>query len=105
MTKIPLIAFAYTNEISSTAIVKLQEKLFEVLAQEDFWSNLARYGRFFITVLLGTAFTAIRPLGGLLKRPVTAVVVVAALFGLYIFLNATLKGMLGVTQEPLTLEF
>lgn len=71
--------------------------------QDEFWSNLARYGRYFVTVLLGTAYTAIKPLGGLLRRPVTAVIVVVVLVGLYFFVSATLGGMLGTNQEPLVL--
>lgn len=71
--------------------------------QEEFWSNLARYGRYFVTVLLGTAYTAVKPLGNLLKNPVTAAITVGVIAGLYFFVNATLKGMLGVNQEPLTL--
>jgi hypothetical protein len=31
--------------------------------QEDFWSNVGRYGSYFFSVLLGTAYTAIKPLG------------------------------------------
>lgn len=71
--------------------------------QEDFWTNLGRYGRYYFTVLLGTAYTAIKPIGGLLKRPVTAAVVFAVLIGLYFFVSATLTGMLGTNQEPLQL--
>ena len=32
--------------------------------QEEFWSNLGRYARYFITVLLGTAYTAVKPIAG-----------------------------------------
>lgn len=74
------------------------------MMQEDFWSNLARYGRYFVTVLLGTAYTAIRPLGGLLRRPLSAFIVVSVLVGLYFFVSATLSGMLGANQEPLVLS-
>ena len=71
--------------------------------QEEFWGNLARYGRYFITVLLGTAYTALKPIGGLLRRPVSALVVLSLLVGLYFFVSATLNGMLGGNQEPLVL--
>lgn len=74
------------------------------LAQdEEFWSNLGRYGRYFVTVLLGTAYTAVKPVAGLLRRPATAAIVVVTLVGLYFFVTATLNGMLGTNQEPLNL--
>jgi len=51
----------------------------------------------------GTAYTAVKPIAGLLRRPVTAAVVVVTLVGLYFFVTATLNGMLGTNQEPLNL--
>ena len=56
-----------------------------------------------MTVLLGTAYTAIKPVGGLLRRPGTAFLVAAVLVGLYFFVSTTLNGMLGTNQEPLQL--
>lgn len=64
--------------------------------QEDFWSNVGRYGSYFFSVLLGTAYTAVRPIGGLLRKPVTAVATLAALAALVIFVTTTVSAMLGL---------
>eukprot|EP00884_Botryococcus_braunii_P003325 jgi/Botrbrau1/12994/Bobra.384_1s0018.1 len=73
------------------------------LAQnEDFWKNLLRYGTYFFSVLLGTAYTALKPIGGLLKRPVTAVFTLAAIVGLLVFVSTTVKAMLGVSGDNIS---
>ncbi|KAK9821931.1 hypothetical protein WJX81_003796 [Elliptochloris bilobata] len=63
---------------------------------EDFWSNVGRYGSYFFSVLLGTAYTAVRPIGGLLRKPVTAVATLAALAALAVFVTSTVSAMLGL---------
>ena len=68
-------------------------------AQEDFWSNVGRYGSYFFSVLLGTAYTAVKPIGGWLKKPVSAVLTITAIIGLYIFVSSTVTAMLGVNSE------
>ncbi|EIE21293.1 hypothetical protein COCSUDRAFT_83517, partial [Coccomyxa subellipsoidea C-169] len=60
-----------------------------------FWSNVGRYGSYFFSVLLGTAYTAVKPIGGLLRKPVSAVLTIAALIGLYVFVSSTVTAMLG----------
>lgn len=67
--------------------------------QEDFWSNVGRYGSYFFSVLLGTAYTAVKPIGGWLKKPVSAVLTITAIIGLYIFVSSTVTAMLGVNNE------
>ncbi len=67
--------------------------------QEDFWSNILRYVSFFFSVLLGTAYTAIKPIGGFLRKPVSAVITVAVIIGLYVFVSSTVNAMLGVNQD------
>ena len=71
--------------------------------QEDFWSNILRYVSYFFSVLLGTAYTAVKPIGGFLRKPVSAVITVAAVIGLYIFVSSTVNAMLGVNQENVLL--
>ena len=71
--------------------------------QEDFWSNILRYVSYFFSVLLGTAYTAVKPIGGFLKKPVSAVITVVAVIGLYIFVSSTVNAMLGVNQEDVLL--
>ena len=70
-----------------------------VCMQEDFWSNILRYVSYFFSVLLGTAYTAIKPIGGFLRKPVSAVITVAVIIGLYIFVSSTVNAMLGVNQD------
>ncbi|DBA73065.1 TPA: hypothetical protein ACH3X2_010006 [Trebouxia sp. C0005] len=64
----------------------------------DFWVNVSRYGRYFITVLLGTAYISVKPVLQLLKRPKTAVAVVIGLVALYLFVSTTVQAMLGVSN-------
>ena len=70
------------------------------LASEDseFWVNVSRYGRYFITVLLGTAYISVKPVLELLKRPKTAFLVVAGIAVLYLFVSTTVQAMLGVSN-------
>lgn len=64
----------------------------------DFWVNVSRYGRYFITVLLGTAYITVKPLLQLLKRPKTAIAVILGLVALYLFVSTTVQAMLGVSN-------
>ena len=64
----------------------------------DFWVNVSRYGRYFITVLLGTAYVAVKPVLQLLKRPKTAIAVIVGLVALYFFVSTTVQAMLGVSN-------
>ena len=64
----------------------------------DFWVNVSRYGRYFITVLLGTAYISVKPILQLLKRPKTAVAVILGLAALYLFVSTTVQAMLGVSN-------
>ena len=70
-----------------------------VRVQEDFWSNILRYVSYFFSVLLGPAYTAILPIGGFLRKPVSAVITVAVIIGLYVFVSSTVNAMLGVNQD------
>uniref|UniRef100_A0A061S0P0 Uncharacterized protein ycf33 n=1 Tax=Tetraselmis sp. GSL018 TaxID=582737 RepID=A0A061S0P0_9CHLO len=67
-------------------------------AQEDFWVNLSKYFRFFISLMTGTAYVMLRPFAGMLKRPVTAVLLVVFVAGLLYFLNFTVNAMLGLSD-------
>ena len=63
----------------------------DVAENEDFWGNVLRYISYFFSVLLGTAYIAIRPLIELMKRPGTAVLVVAGTAGLVYFVSFTVQ--------------
>lgn len=76
-----------------------QPELFQLASGDsDFWVNVSRYGRYFITVLSGTAYIGLKPILGLLKRPKTAVAVVLAVIALYLFVSTTVQAMLGVSN-------
>eukprot|EP00887_Chlorella_sp_A99_P006272 scaffold3.g6272.t1 len=77
--------------------------LADLAENEDFWGNVLRYVTYFFSVLLGTAYVAVKPILELLKRPTTAVLVVAGLGGLFFFVSFVVRGMLGIT-EPLDYE-
>ena len=64
----------------------------------DFWANVLRYISYFFSVLLGTAYVAIKPLIELLKRPTTAVLVIAGVAVVYIFVSTTVGAMLGMND-------
>lgn len=72
--------------------------LADVAEGEDFWSNVLRYISYFFSVLLGTAYVAVKPLVELFKRPTTAVLALGAIAGLVAFVSFTVKAMLGVSD-------
>jgi hypothetical protein len=67
---------------------------------QEFWSNVARYGRYFVTVMLGTGYVMLRPLAGAFKNPVSAILAIAAVVGGGYFVKITLEAMLGLANEP-----
>lgn len=70
------------------------------LAEGDtgFWANVLRYISYFFSVLLGTAYVALKPLVDLFRRPTTAILAVGGIVGLAAFVNFTVQAMLGVTD-------
>jgi hypothetical protein len=67
----------------------------------DLWSTVSKYPRFLVSVMLGVILNGFSPLMPLLKRPITAIAVVAMLIAVMSFFVFTLKAMLGVEIEPL----
>jgi hypothetical protein len=43
---------------------------------QEFFSNVLRYGRYFVTVLLGTGYVMVKPIAGMFKNPFTAVLAI-----------------------------
>jgi hypothetical protein len=70
----------------------------ELAENEEFWSNVGRYISYFFSVLLGTAYVALKPVLELLKRPTTAVFVVLGAGALYLFVSTVVSAMLGVND-------
>jgi Protein of unknown function (DUF751) len=63
----------------------------------DFWDNVGKYPRYFITIVLGVFLSTFGWLAPLWQRPVTAVALVGFLVGTLVTVVLTLKAMLGFT--------
>nr|YP_010835363.1 hypothetical protein ycf33 [Cryptomonas gyropyrenoidosa]WFQ83038.1 hypothetical protein ycf33 [Cryptomonas gyropyrenoidosa] len=62
----------------------------------DFWENLLRFPRFFISSTLGLVLIILGPFFNLLKRPQTTVILIISTFLVATFLICTLKAMLNL---------
>ena len=99
LAAIALLAVGWPAETQAAVQHLHQPETFQVATGEgDFWVNVSRYGRYFITVLLGTAYISVKPVLQLLKRPKTAVAVIIGLVALYLFVSTTVQAMLGVSN-------
>ena len=63
----------------------------------EFFENVSRYPRYFITFTLGIFFSIFQWLRPLFKNPVTAVALVGILVGGFAFIYFTLRAMLGLS--------
>ncbi len=63
---------------------------------QDFFQNVSRYPRYFITFTLGIFFFLFERLKPLLNRPVTAIALVGLLVSIFAFTFFTLQAMLGL---------
>ncbi len=61
---------------------------------DDFWQNVTRYMRYFVTIILGVFVAAFGWLAPLFKRPITAIALVTFLVSGLIFISLTLRAML-----------
>jgi hypothetical protein len=64
---------------------------------QDFFDNISRYPKYFISFTLGIFFNAIQPLVPLFKRPTTAIALVGIAVSVFVFLTFTLRAMLGLS--------
>ncbi len=62
----------------------------------EFWENVLRFPRFFISSMLGLVFIIIGPFLNLLRRPQTAILFVVIIVSSLIFISLTLKAMLSL---------
>jgi len=62
----------------------------------DFWENVLRFPRFFISAMLGLVFTIIGPFLNLFRRPQTTVIFIFIAVISLIFISLTLKAMLDI---------
>ncbi len=64
---------------------------------QEFFQNVSRYPRYFITFTLGVFYSALAPLLPLLRKPTTAVALISAFIAGFVFLSLTLRAMLGLS--------
>ena len=62
----------------------------------DFWNNISRYPRFFISSVIGLALVIIAPFRNLFKIPKLRIFLVILIFGIIGILFATLRSMTGI---------
>ena len=60
----------------------------------DFWDNLLRFPRFFISSTIGLILTIVGPFFNLLKTPKTTLILIIIIISLSMFLVLTLRAML-----------
>jgi hypothetical protein len=64
----------------------------------EFLSNVARYGRYFVTVMLGTGYVMLKPLAAAFQRPGSALLALALVGGGFVVVKFTLDAMLGLSD-------
>jgi hypothetical protein len=62
----------------------------------DFWNNIARYPRFFISSLIGLILIILSPFRNLFKIPRLRVILIISIFLLIGLLSLILKTMIGL---------
>jgi hypothetical protein len=95
---VPGAADAATLAVSNNHSIYSANNIADLAENEDFWGNVLRYVSYFFSVLLGTAYVALKPIVELLKRPTTAILVILGAAGLYLFVSTTVSAMLGVNE-------
>ena len=63
----------------------------------EFWQNVSRYPRYFITFTLGVLYSVVLLLKPLAQKPTTLVGLLGLLVSASMFLIFTMKAMLGLT--------
>jgi hypothetical protein len=62
----------------------------------DFWNNIFRYPRFFISSLVGLILVILTPFRNLFKVPKLRIIVIISFFLLILLLYITIKNMIGI---------
>jgi len=74
--------------------------LYDVSESQEFWGNVLRYGRYFVTVMLGTGYVMLRPIAGMFqKSPLSALLAVGLIVGAVLGTKLTLDAMLGLSDQ------
>ncbi len=64
---------------------------------QDFFTNVSRYPRYLISLILGIFLAFLSIFEPFLKNPVTAIALVGLAVGSFVFLYLTLEAMLGLS--------
>ena len=62
----------------------------------DFWNNISRYPRFFVSSVIGLILIILTPFRNLLKIPKLRILLISLSFGLIWILFLILKNMVGI---------
>jgi uncharacterized membrane protein YoaT (DUF817 family) len=62
----------------------------------DFWNNILRYPRFFISSLVGLILVILTPFRNLFKIPRFRVILIISMFVLILLLYIILRNMVGI---------
>jgi hypothetical protein len=62
----------------------------------DFWNNVSRYPRFFISSVIGLTLIIITPFRNLFKIPKLRIFLIIGIFGIIGLLYTILKNMVGM---------
>jgi Protein of unknown function (DUF751) len=65
---------------------------------QEFFNNVSRYPRYFITFTLGIFFFLFERLRPLLSRPITAIALIGIFISGFLFITFTLRAMLGLSS-------
>ncbi|PIA25634.1 hypothetical protein AQUCO_11000041v1 [Aquilegia coerulea] len=65
---------------------------------EDFWDNMRRYGLYALTVSTGALSIIFQPIFELLKNPISAVLVIVILVGIFYIVTQVVSAMVGVSE-------
>ncbi|ERN10573.1 hypothetical protein AMTRI_Chr10g227260 [Amborella trichopoda] len=65
---------------------------------EEFWDNMRRYGLYILTVSTGVIYTVFRPIIGLLKSPLSAILIIIIFGGTLFLVMQVLNAMFGISE-------
>lgn len=91
---------AHADQLDHLHTSSPSRELYSLAENEDFWNNLVQYARFFVSVLVGTAYVAFKPIAGLLRKPGSAIGVLIGAAAFAYFIKATVTAMLG-SADPI----
>ena len=63
---------------------------------QEFFNNVSRYPRYFVTITLGIFFFLFEQLKPFINKPITAIALIGLIIGTFAFLTLTLQAMLGI---------